>query len=64
MDGNFQAEHIRIRNPENDMPLSDGAGFMVSRKPYKSHLKLAIERQQVGFKSHISAAICSCFARN
>ena len=64
MDGNFQAEHIRMRNPENDVPLSDGAGFMVRKKPYESHLKLAIERGQVSFKSHISAAIYSCSARN
>ena len=64
MDGNFQAEHMRMRNPENDVPLSNGAGFMVSRKLYESHLKLAIKRQQVSFKSHISAAICSCSARN
>ena len=47
MDGNFQAKHMRMRNPENDVPLSDGAGFMVSKKPYKSHLKLAVKRQQV-----------------
>ena len=64
MDSNFQAKHMRMRNPENDVPLSDGAGFMVSRKPYKLHLKLAIERQQISFKSHISAAIRSCSARN
>ncbi|KAF8266490.1 hypothetical protein EI94DRAFT_1701677 [Lactarius quietus] len=30
MDGNFQAEHKRMRNPENDVPLSDGTGFMRS----------------------------------
>jgi Kyakuja-Dileera-Zisupton transposase len=47
MDGNFQAEHMRMRNPENDVPLSDGAGFMVSKKPYESHLKSALERRQV-----------------
>ena len=47
MDGNFQAEHMRMRNPENDVPLSDGAGFMVSKKPYESHLKSAVERRQV-----------------
>ena len=64
MDGNFQAEHMKMRNPENDVSLSDGAGFMVSKKPYEPHLKLAIERGQVSFKSHISAAIRSCFARN
>jgi hypothetical protein len=31
MDGNFQAEHMRMRKPENDVPLSDGTGFMVSK---------------------------------
>ncbi|KAH9168198.1 hypothetical protein EDB89DRAFT_1836947, partial [Lactarius sanguifluus] len=24
MDGNFQAEHMKMRNPENDIPLSEG----------------------------------------
>jgi len=47
MDGNFQAKHMRMRNPENDVPLSDGAGFMVSKKPYELHLKSAVERRQV-----------------
>ena len=47
MDGNFQAEHMRMRNSENDVLLSDGTGFMVSKKLYESHLKLAVERQQV-----------------
>jgi hypothetical protein len=47
MDGNFQAEHMKMRNPENDVPLSDGAGFMVSKKQYESHLRLAVERRQV-----------------
>jgi len=53
MDGNFQAEHMRMRNPENDVPLSDGTGFMVSKKPYESHLKSTVERQQVGAVSCI-----------
>ncbi len=47
MDGNFQAEHMRIKNPDNDIPLSDRAGFMVSKKLYELHLKLAVERWQV-----------------
>ena len=47
MDGNFQVEHIRMRNPENDVTISDGTGFMVSKKVYELHLKLAAERQQV-----------------
>ena len=58
IDGNFQAEHMRMRNPENDVPLSDGSGFMVSKEPYKLHLKSAVERQQVGSIPCISADIC------
>ena len=54
MDGNFQAEHMRMRNPESDVPLSDGTGFMVSKKQYKLHLKSAAERQQVSSISRIS----------
>ncbi|KAH9173120.1 hypothetical protein EDB89DRAFT_2114027 [Lactarius sanguifluus] len=46
MDGNFQAEHMKMRNPENDIPLSDGTGFMVSQGAYESHLKSAAERRQ------------------
>ena len=59
MDGNFQAEHMRMRNPENDVPLSDGAGFMVSKKPYELHLKSAVERWQVWSTSSILAGVCS-----
>jgi hypothetical protein len=47
MDGNFQAEHMKMRNPEKDVPLSDGTGFMVSPALYGLHLKSAIERRQV-----------------
>ena len=64
MDGNFQAEHMRMKNPENDVPLSDGVGFMVSRKPYESHLKSAVEKRQVRPISRISAGICSSPDRN
>lgn len=59
MDGNFQAEHMRMKNPENDVPLSDGTGFMVSKKPYELHLKSAVERQQVGSISRVSEGMCS-----
>jgi len=59
MDGNFQAEHMRMKNPENDVSLSDGTGFMVSKKPYKLHLKLAVERRQVSSLFHTSAGIFS-----
>jgi hypothetical protein len=47
MDGNFKAEHMKMRNPENDIPLSDGTGFMVSQIPYENHLKSVVERAKV-----------------
>ena len=61
MDGNFQAEHIRMRNPKNDVSLSDGTGFMVSKKPYELHLKLAVQRRQV---SSITEACVSAGIRS
>lgn len=64
MDGNFKAEHMRMRNPENDVPLSDGTGFMVSKEPYESHLKSAVERRQVSSIYCVSAGIFSCSDRN
>jgi hypothetical protein len=64
IDGNFQAEHMRMRNPENDVLLSDGTGFMVSKKPYKLHLKLAVERWQVSSIFNVLAGICSCSDRD
>ena len=64
MDGNFQAEHMRMRDPQNDVPLSYGSGFMVRKEPYESHLKSAVERRQVKSVSCISAGICSCSGRD
>ena len=64
MDGNFQAEHMKMRNPENDVPLSEGTGFMVSRIPYELHLKSALERQQVRSISGFSARTSSPLNRN
>ncbi|KAH8991305.1 hypothetical protein EDB86DRAFT_2806719, partial [Lactarius hatsudake] len=46
VDGNFQAAHMKMRNPENDIPLSEGTGFMVSQKPNELHLKSVVEKWQ------------------
>lgn len=45
MDGNFKAEHLKPQAGDNDVSLSDGTGFMVTRKPYQDHLKAAIDDQ-------------------
>ena len=38
IDGSFTAVHLRQKHPENDVFLSDGTGYMTSRKPYLKHL--------------------------
>ncbi|KAI1784369.1 hypothetical protein LXA43DRAFT_901749 [Ganoderma leucocontextum] len=38
MDGNFSAEHQRMKNPQDDVRLADGHSFMVTSQPYKAHL--------------------------
>ncbi|KAH9928247.1 hypothetical protein B0H21DRAFT_712169 [Amylocystis lapponica] len=43
MDGNFSAEHLKMRRPANDVAISDGTGFMVGEGRYKAHLKVAKE---------------------
>lgn len=47
MDGNFSAEHMKMRQPRNDVPLSHGAGYMVAPGPYKTHLAVAQEDREV-----------------
>jgi hypothetical protein len=41
IDGNFTAVHLRQKNPDNDVFLSDGTGYMTSREPYLKHLHAA-----------------------
>lgn len=48
MDGNFSAQHMKMKRPEDDVRLADGHGFMVTDQPYKDHLRTAAKpRKQV-----------------
>ncbi|KAI0070514.1 hypothetical protein K474DRAFT_1608543, partial [Panus rudis PR-1116 ss-1] len=38
-DGNFKQENLSMKRPEDDVSLSDGHGYMVTRKPYHDYLK-------------------------
>ena len=51
-----------MRNPENDITITNGTGFMVRKNPYELHLKLAAERQQVGSTFLIRQAFASAHA--
>ncbi|KAI6026681.1 hypothetical protein BKA83DRAFT_4124303 [Pisolithus microcarpus] len=39
MDGNFKAEHMHERQPDDQVWLMDGRGFMVTNPPYRAYLK-------------------------
>ena len=53
MDGNFKSEHLMMRNPEDDVCLSDGEGFMVRSGPYKEYLGVVTEVREVSdYLSH------------
>ncbi|GBE84724.1 hypothetical protein SCP_0607040 [Sparassis crispa] len=46
MDGNFSAEHMKMKHPEEDVALSNGQAFMVGQEDYKAHLAVAMESHQ------------------
>lgn len=46
-DGNFSAELFKPKVPEDDVRLTNGAGFMVSQDRYHAHLKVVTEIKQV-----------------
>ena len=49
MDGNFKLTHMKMRNTEDDVTLSDGLAFFVTDKDYRLHLKTAVEFKEVLF---------------
>jgi CxC2 like cysteine cluster associated with KDZ transposases len=46
-DGNFKADHVRQKNAESDVWLSEGGGMMSKRTEYEDFLRTAIERVTV-----------------
>jgi hypothetical protein len=47
IDGNFSAEHLKMRRPEEDVALSPGGRYMVEPKRYGLHLGTGKEIKQV-----------------
>ena len=47
MDGNFHADHIKMRQPDLDVMLTNGQGYMVEEERYKEYLSVAKEPQLV-----------------
>jgi len=46
VDGNFKADHVRQRRPEDDVWLTSGEGMTAEPTRYKAHLKLAKETKE------------------
>jgi hypothetical protein len=47
IDGNFSADHVRMKYPENDVCLTNGQGYMVEDTRYQKHLAITTEVKQV-----------------
>ena len=51
IDGNFSAEHLKMKQPQDDIALSPGGRYMVEPKRYELHLDTGKEFNQVsGYK--------------
>jgi hypothetical protein len=46
-DGNFKADHVRLKHADRDVWLSEGGGMIPKRDEYQAFLKTAIERLTV-----------------
>lgn len=55
-DGNFTAEQLKMKTPEDDVHLTDGDAFFTTRKLYYDHLKVAKEIREVCL-NHLSSKI-------
>ena len=47
VDGNFHADHIKMRRPDLDVVLTNGQGYMVEDKKYKEYLSFVQEPRLV-----------------
>lgn len=57
MDGNFSADHLKQKNPLDDVSLTSGEGMMTNQTRYKSYLAHPIATPQV---STFLTPFCSC----
>ena len=49
-DGNFKADHVRQKNADGDVWLSEGSGMIPKREEYHAFLRTAIERLTVSYQ--------------
>jgi len=54
VDGNFHADHIKMRRPDLDVMLTNGRGYMVEEERYKEYLNVAKEPRLVSKWKYLS----------
>ena len=65
IDGNFTAQHMKMRKPKDDVSLSDGLEYIVANEPYQKHVAQAANNEEVciigpfGDNLHIHAHLAS-----
>ena len=57
IDGNFMANHIKLKRAADDVWLTDREGMMTARAPYKAHLAVAMETKEVKSISEVLTQI-------
>lgn len=53
IDGNFNADHLKMKHPENDVALSPGGRYMVEPTRYETHLKSSVDYREVSGSYHL-----------
>lgn len=61
VDGNFTAQHMNMKQPELDIFLSDGLGYMVTEEEYQVHLASATESKEVNWLFFILLLCSMCW---
>jgi hypothetical protein len=59
VDGNFTAQHMKMKQPHLDIRLSDGLGYMVTEADYQAHLLSAVESKEVRSILHLELSVFS-----
>lgn len=54
VDGNFHADHIKMRRPDLDVGLTNGRGFMVEERRYQQYLSFVQEPTFVGRVTYLA----------
>ena len=52
VDGNFHADHIKMRRPDLDIALTNGQGYMVEEVRYREYLRAAEETHVVNLLAY------------